>query len=248
MSPPSPSDRRYRLHPDVVWIERPDGSVHLMHMSANVCAIDAEAAALLRAIFAVGPAPAAAELAARDGMPAVEAETEVADFIRSLRRQRLIQPAPDEASVAPRDRTAIGVIRGALRLVDTLARTPRTRTRGMLWAARWAVFQFGWARAIRAWEVLFPQPADVAIASPQRLAEIDEAVREIAASSLVGLECKERSLVCLALARTHGVRAQLIVGIAHDPMQGHVWVEAAGRILGDDPEHYRSFDRVACYG
>jgi hypothetical protein len=246
--PPSPSDRGYRLHPDVVWIDRPDGSVHLMHMSANVCAIDTEAAALLRAVFASGPARAAAELAKRDDMPVAEAEAEIADFITSLRRQRLIQPMPHEASAAPPDRMAPGLIRGALCVVDAVARRPRARTRGLLWTARWAVFLFGWARAIRAWEALFPQPADGATASPQRLAEIDEAVREIAAGSIVGLECKERSLVCLALARTHGVPAQLIVGIAHDPMQGHVWVEAAGRVLGDDPEHYRSFDPVARYG
>jgi hypothetical protein len=231
-----------------VWIERPDGSVHLMHMSANVCAIDAEAAALLRAIFAAGPAQAATELAARDNIPVAEAEEDVADFITSLRRQRLIQPVPREAPAAPRDRIAPGLIRGALRVVDGVARKPRARTRGLLWTARWAVFLFGWARAIRAWEALFPQPAAATTASPQRLAEIDKAVREIAAGSIVGLECKERSLVCLALARTHGIRAQLIVGIAHDPMQGHVWVEAAGRVLGDDPEHYRSFDPVARYG
>ena len=220
-----------------------------MHMSANVCAIDAEAAALLRTIFAVGPARAAVELAGRDSMPVATAEEEVADFIVSLRRQRLITPASGYAQATTPDPLALGLIRAALRLTNAVARTPRARTRGLLWTARWAVLQFGWARAIRAWEVLFPQPDDAAAAaSPQQLAQIDEAVRDVAASSVVGLECKERSLVCLALARTHGVRAQLIVGIAHDPMQGHVWVEAAGRVLGDDPEHYRSFDPVVRYG
>jgi hypothetical protein len=248
MPQPPPCDGSYRLHPDVVWIKRPDGSAHLMHMSANVCAIDAEAATLLQAILAVGPKHAAAALAARDTMPAAEAEEEVAHFIVGLRRERLIEPTRPEAPAASGDGMARGLILGALRLVDTVAPTPRARTRGLLWTARWAVFQFGWARAIRAWEALFPQPADAGPAPPQSLAEIDEAVRQIAASSVVGLECKERSLVCLALARERGIRAELVVGIAHDPMQGHVWVEAAGRVLGDDPEHYRSFDPVARYG
>ncbi len=68
------------------------------------------------------------------------------------------------------------------------------------------------------------------------------------ARSLIGLECKERSLVCLALARESGIPAQLIVGVAHDPMQGHIWVEAGGRVISDDPEHHRSFEPVARYG
>jgi hypothetical protein len=245
---PPPSDGGYRLHPDVVWIKRPDGSAHLMHMSANVCAIDAEAATLLQAILAVGPARAAAELAARDGIPAAEAEEEVAGFIDGLRRERLIEPTRPEVPAVARDGMALVLIRGALRVVDAVGGTPRAHTRGLLWTARWTVSLLGWARTIRAWEALFPQPANATTALPQQLAEIDEAVRQIAASSVVGLECKERSLVCLAWARARGIRAELIVGIAHDPMQGHVWVEAAGRVLGDDPEHCRSFDPVARYG
>jgi hypothetical protein len=73
-------------------------------------------------------------------------------------------------------------------------------------------------------------------------------VRKTAARSLISVECKERALACLALARKNGIPAQLVVGVTHYPLQGHVWVESGGRIISDNPEHCQRFEPVARYG
>ena len=240
----------YQLHPDVVWIARPDGSTRLMHMSANVCAIDAESTALLTSIIETGAERSASELASRFEIDYSDAREDVEDFITGLRKQKLIQPLQHRKSSLEhlRDSAARALVPSVSRLIDLMTWNLRGKVRGLLWTARWAVAQFGWARAVREWERIYPQPAVNTLASIERLAAIDHAVRQAASRSLIGVECKERSLVCLALARQSGIRAQLIVGVSHNPMQGHVWVEAEGRIISDDPEHYRSFDPVARYG
>jgi Transglutaminase-like superfamily len=240
----------YQLHPDVVWIARPDGSARLMHMSANVCSIDADSAALLTSIIEAGPERSASELAERYSIGEAEAREQVQDFITELREQKLIrtfQPRTSSREKA-RDGAVRALVPGVIRLLDLVTRNPNRKVRGLLWTARWAVAQFGWATAVRAWERIYPQPAAGAPTSVDRLEVIDHTVRQAASRSLIRLECKERSLVCLALARESGIPAQLIVGVAHDPMQGHVWVEAGGRVIGDDPEHCRSFEPVARYG
>jgi hypothetical protein len=241
---------RYQLHPDVVWIARPGGSALLMHMGANVCAIDADSTALLTSIIEAGLERSASDLAARDEIDEAEAREEVQYFIAELRKQKLIQPLQHRKSLLERarDGAARALIPGVIRLVHLATWNPRGRARGLLWAARWTVAQFGWSTAIRMWERVYHQPAPDTPASIDALDAIDHAVRHAASRSLFAFECKERSLACMALARERGILAQLIVGVSYDPMQGHVWVEAGGRVLGDDPEHHRSFDPVRRYG
>ncbi|ETW95078.1 MAG: hypothetical protein ETSY1_32115 [Candidatus Entotheonella factor] len=247
--PRNPDETGYRLHPDVVWIARPDGSARLMHMSANVCAIDADAAALLKSVLDMGAEHAATELAANEEIDEAEAREEVQDFIAELRQQKLIQPLQQRQPLLEqiRDGAARTLMPGAIRLVG-LSRSMRGKVWGLLWAARWAVAQFGWARAVREWERLYPQPAVETAQRDEHLAAIDHAVRQRASRSLIGVECKERSLACLALARESGIAAEMIVGVTHNPLQGHVWVEAGGRVISDNPEHCRPFEPVARYG
>lgn len=239
----------YQLHPDVVWIGRPDGSARLMHMSANVCAIDADSATLLTSIIEVGPERSASALAAQEEIDEAEAREEVQDFIADLRKQKLIQPLQERQPPLDRvrDGAARALVPGVIRLVG-LSRSLRGRVWGLLWAARWAVAQFGWARAVREWERIYPQPAAEGPDRDAHLEAIDHAVRQRASRSFIGVECKERSLACLALAREHGIAAEMIVGVTHNPLQGHVWVEAGGRVISDNPEHCRPFEPVARYG
>ena len=239
---------RYQLHPDVVWIARPDGSACLMHMNANVCAIDAEAAALLTSIIEVGSEHSASDLAARYVIDKAEARGQVQDFITDLHKQRLIQPLQQRkfSRENARDLAARALVPVVIRLLKILR--PRNKVKGLLWTARWAVLQFGWATAVRAWEHVYPQPALGSTTAVGMLEAIDHEVRQATSRSLIGLDCKERSLVSLALVRESGIAAQLVVGFAHDPMQGHVWVEAAGQVVGDDPEHPLSFEPVVRYG
>ena len=240
----------YRLHPDVVWIARPDGSAGLMHLSANVCVIDAYSAALLMSLLSIGPERAAYDLATRYGLDETEAWEEVKDFITGLSEQKLIQPLPHRESWLARARegTARALVPGMVSLVVLVARSPRGKARGLLWTARWAVAQFGWATTMRMWERICPQPAADKPASVETLDAIDHAVRQAASRSLLTLECKERSLACLALARRNEIPAQLILGVSPEPIQGHVWIEAGGRIIGDDSDHFRSFEPVVRYG
>src|SRR5438128_10412517 len=94
----------YQLHPDVVWIARPDGSARLMHMSANVCAIDVDSTALLTSIIEVGPERTALELAARCDIDQAEARADVQDFITDLRKQKLIPPLQHRKSTLDKAR------------------------------------------------------------------------------------------------------------------------------------------------
>jgi len=240
----------YRLHPDVVWIARPDGSAGLMHLSANICVVDADSAALLKSILSMGSERAASDLATHSDLDKTQAREEVKDFITGLSEQKLIQPLPHRESWQERVRESIAraLVPGVVSLVVLATRSWRGKARGLLWTARWAVAQFGWATTLRMWERICPQPAADRPANVETLEAIDYAVRQAASRSLLTLECKERSLACLALARMNEIAAQLIVGVSQDPIQGHVWVEAGGRIIGDDSEHFRSFEPVVRYG
>ena len=240
----------YRLHPDVVWIARPDGSAGLMHLSANICVVDADSAALLKSILSMGSERAASDLATHSDLDKTQAREEVQDFITGLSEQKLIQPLPHREcwQDCVRESIARALVPGVVSLVVLATRSWRGKARGLLWTARWAVAQFGWATTLRMWERICPQPAADRPANVETLEAIDYAVRQAASRSLLTLECKERSLACLALARMNEIAAQLIVGVSQDPIQGHVWVEAGGRIIGDDSEHFRSFEPVVRYG
>jgi len=63
----------YHVHPDVEWILRPDGSSRLMHMNADVWALDAASTRLLQWPIEVGPKRAAAKLVARYEVDEVQA-------------------------------------------------------------------------------------------------------------------------------------------------------------------------------
>jgi hypothetical protein len=219
-----------------------------MHMSANVCAIDAASTKLLKSLIEAGPERSAAELAARYNVDEPQVRGDIRVFVSDLRKQKIVYPL---LSHEPQLEKALEVaarifVSGVLCLADLLARS--FRVWGLLWVAKWAIAQFGWARAVRVWERVYPQPAADTIPNTEKLEAIDLAVRKIAARSLISVECKERALACLALARKNGIPAQLVVGVTHYPLQGHVWVESGGRIISDNPEHCQLFEPVARYG
>ena len=83
---------RYRLHPDVVWISRPDGSSCLMHMSANFCAVDAVSTNLLKSIIAIGPERTVVEQAARHSVDEAQVREDIREFITDLRTQKIFCP------------------------------------------------------------------------------------------------------------------------------------------------------------
>src|SRR4051812_19598878 len=164
---------RYGLHPDVVWIERPDGSAHLMHMSFNVCAIDSAASMLLKDIVGAGAETAAARLAGQEGITIEDARADVIDFIASLRSQKLIQKVqPNAAEAAGSPSFARTLTAGLKRAFALLLRSPQGQVRGMMWTARLVIALFGWARAVRSWESVYPQPTTAVAAESEVLASI----------------------------------------------------------------------------
>jgi hypothetical protein len=58
--------------------------------------------------------------------------------------------------------------------------------------------------------------------------------------------CLQRSAATACLLKTHGVRAQMVIGAQQMPFRAHAWVEVAGRVVNDKPytaEMYAVLDR-----
>jgi hypothetical protein len=243
--------RRFRIHPDIVWIDRPDRSSRLLHMGANVFAIDPASTELLRLILRVGPEQSAAQWMEQHGVERAQAYADVEAFVKHLQKQKIIQRegsinSPTEFIKAV---TARVCIPAALHTVHLLAKDLRRKSWGLLLVAKWAVTQFGMALAVRRWTHFYSQP-DVSEQHQdlEMLNVIDAAVRETTSRHFLNAQCKERGLTCLALCRHMGFPAELVIGMTFAPLEGHVWVESAGRILSDDPEHCQPYEPVARYG
>jgi hypothetical protein len=227
-----------RMHPDVVVVERPDGTSWLLHMSANTLRLDTDSTELLRSILDRGPDDSAREIAQRFDVDEEEVRRDVAGFVADLRKQRVLIADGDTNG----DRGLAGrVIDKALALADR-----RDRAWSFLLVARVAVALFGWAATIRAWERRYPQP-DAPRDDPRALDVIDRVVRDTAARSLLHHECKERGLACLAMARRAGIAADLLIGLTYTPLAAHVWVECGDRIISDLPEHCAPYEKVMRY-
>jgi hypothetical protein len=204
-----------RMHPDVVVVERPDGTSWLLHMSANTLRLDLDSTQLLQSILARGADGSARELAQRYEMDEEEVRRDVAAFVRDLQRQRVLVSGTD----GDRDTGMAGrVIDASFAFADRPSRAPRRRAWWLLLAARLSVALFGWAATIRAWERRYPQPAEPRDDDDgDALDQIDHVVRDTAARSLLHHECKERGLACLAMARRAGVPADLLIGLTYSP-------------------------------
>lgn len=224
------------MHPDVVLVERPDGTSWLLHMSANTLRLDAESTDLLNMIVARGPDDAARAIAQRFAIDERQVRADIEEFVGDLRRQRVLVT---RANAKSERRFAERIIEKALAFANGAW--------SLLFVARIAVALFGWAATIRAWERRFPQP-DAPRVDSDRLDLIDSVVRETAARSLLHHECKERGLACLAMARRAGIAADLLIGLTYSPLAAHVWVECGDRIISDLPEHCAPYERVMRYG
>ena len=98
----------------------------------------------------------------------------------------------------------------------------RRRARVLVLIARWSIALFGWARTVRAWERHYPQPGPNVRIHSAAVDAIDAAVRDL------GRDPRARALACLALLRSSGMEARLVIAGETD-----VWVQCGPRILGD---------------
>lgn len=240
----------YRMHPDVLMVERPDGSSCLLHMSGNTCRMDAHSTRLLKSILEAGPERSVLDLAQRFGIGEDEAREDVSAFISDLGKQRIIRSGKQQSSTFESVRTAAArlMVLAALSFVDRRTRRIGPRAWGLLLVARWSVALFGWARTIKVWEQRYPQPDDAGPADAALIDEIDRAVRRTAARSFLNHQCKERALACVGLSRARGVAADLIIGLVYMPVMAHVWVECGDRLISDNPANCMPYEPVARYG
>jgi Transglutaminase-like superfamily len=117
------------------------------------------------------------------------------------------------------------VIPAALSVAECFTH-PRRRAWATLLVARAALALFGWAATSHAWERRYPQPV-VKVQDALALDAIDETARSLHHDS------RARALTFLALARSSGFEADLVIGLTYAPLAAHVWVECDSRVLGE---------------
>jgi hypothetical protein len=60
------------------------------------------------------------------------------------------------------------------------------------------------------------------------------------------VRCLQRSAATACLLKSHGVPAQMMIGVQQMPFKAHAWVEVEGRVVSDKPymrEMYGVLDR-----
>jgi hypothetical protein len=60
------------------------------------------------------------------------------------------------------------------------------------------------------------------------------------------VRCLQRSAATACLLKSHGVPAQMMIGVQQMPFKAHAWVEVDGRVVSDKPymrEMYGVLDR-----
>jgi hypothetical protein len=93
-------------------------------------------------------------------------------------------------------------------------------------------------RCVRAWPVKRPR-----FANPSIIGQVCGAVERACVWYPKRALCLQRSAVTTCLLRTHGVSAQMMIGVRPMPFLAHAWVEADGSVINDWPrvrKFYRS--------
>src|SRR5215469_14162560 len=98
--------RSFSLDPDVVWVDRPDGSVRLIHLGGNTCSLDAASACLLRSILEHGIDHATADLLSSCSVDSHEARADVQCFVAVLNKQRILRNLQHSTAERLRNRMA----------------------------------------------------------------------------------------------------------------------------------------------
>ena len=56
--------------------------------------------------------------------------------------------------------------------------------------------------------------------------------------------CIAASMALMAALAARGANPTLVLGVKLDPFQAHCWVELAGTVLNDAPDHVRPFTPI----
>jgi hypothetical protein len=160
-----------------------------------------------------------------------------------LRERRPLSLLPNLAS------SALRIASFPFRIVFAWIAPPLKVKLWFLLGLAWLSFRsFGWSKTIRAWRGYFDSsrhpPTSRKMSDPKSL---DEVVREVAASHILRVGCKERALCCWSLLHSAGIRGHLVIGVTLYPFAAHCWCESDSNIIGDIVVRCESFTPVLRY-
>jgi len=87
-------------------------------------------------------------------------------------------------------------------------------------------------------------PASTRGPTPATIARLAEAHRRAGLILSARDQCLPTSMALMAALAARGANPTLVLGVKLDPFQAHCWVELAGAILNDAPDHVRPFTPI----
>jgi transglutaminase superfamily protein/coenzyme PQQ synthesis protein D (PqqD) len=230
------------LSPSVLLVAAPDGSGRLFDLEGSFYAVEPVGAQMLRDGLSKDREAAVRDLARRYGVDAGRIREDYIAFFQDLERRKLLYARAHPAAAPSRSRFLTTLLRPLIALV---ARLPLTlQTWAWLAAARVSIRIFGWNETMRAWLKYHCHASTLRGVGEE---VIRASVRSVAATHLLGVSCKERSLCCWSLCRAAGVPAWVVLGISLFPLASHCWCETAAGCLTDFPDRCEGFTPVLKY-
>ena len=87
-------------------------------------------------------------------------------------------------------------------------------------------------------------PASKRDPAPATIARLAEAHRRAGLILSARDQCLPTSMALMAALAARGANPTLVLGVKLDPFQAHCWVELAGTVLNDAPDHVRPFTPI----
>jgi hypothetical protein len=113
----------------------------------------------------------------------------------------------------------------------------------------WRLLLFDALMAIRGFRSIYHDLSQHKLpAGPSQLeleAAICRAVTQVSSFYWKPVRCLQRSAVTVAVLRTYGIDATVVIGYQPAPLYSHAWVEVEGRVIGGSPAYQRMLHPLA---
>ncbi len=238
----------YRLPAAVVLHLVDDGSARLIDLDGALFAVSRTAAEMLQGVLADGVDATIGRVAERYALPPERIRSDLDALLADLSKRGLIERSHAPSRRKRLRRLMAGIMAApTLRLLGLAEPSERLTVLALLVFARVCTAAFGWGPTVAAWRAAI-RPKRI-LPQPERedfIQRIDGAIRRIAANAPT-VDCKERALSCWYLLCSHGIGAELIVGVQLFPMAGHCWCQVGDRVLTDSAQRCAAFVPVVRY-